>query len=135
MKARWVALGATGRIVAIASVFVLVALLLPWYGVSIGSFSVSVDGLHSFGLMSVLGILVVAAGVVGAQERWARTARMAGVVLQAAGAAAFLAAYHGAGSTQVLGVSFGPEIGVYLALLVSVVGVVAALAERRQASS
>ncbi|ACU53022.1 hypothetical protein Afer_0047 [Acidimicrobium ferrooxidans DSM 10331] len=129
---RWAALGTSGRIVTVVSVIVLIALFLPWYGVSIGSLSVSVDGLHSYGLLTALGVVVVAVGV-GANAPWVRGARLAGVVLEAVGAVAFLAAYHAAGSTSALSVSFGPEIGVYLALLASLVGVVAALNERRRA--
>lgn len=130
---RWAALGTSGRIVTVVSAVVLVALLLPWYGVSVGSLSVSVDGLHSYGLLSALGVVVVAAGVV-AQAPWVRSARLVGVVFEAVGAVAFLAAYHAAGSTSALSVSFGPEIGVYVALLASLVGVVAALNERRRAA-
>jgi hypothetical protein len=132
MAQRWAALGTMGRVAAILTAVVLIALLMPWYGVSIGSYSISVDGFHSFGLLTALGVVSVVAGIVRNDASWARSARLVGTILETAGAALFLASYHTAYSTNVLSVSFGPQIGVYLALAAGAAGLVVGLNERRR---
>jgi hypothetical protein len=49
------------KLIAGGSLVLLVGLFLPWYGVDAGLYSASVNGFHSWGLLTFLALLVVVA--------------------------------------------------------------------------
>ncbi len=131
MEHWWRHLSRTLQLVAGASAVVVVGLFLPWYGIDVGALSVSVDGFHSYGLLSVLGVLAAALSVLRSSASWSGRLAVGGLVLEALGAALFLLAYHGGASVSAISVSFGPQVGVYLTLLASLVGLGAVTASGR----
>jgi len=120
------------RIVALAGAVALVSMFLPWYGLSAGDLSASVDGFSSgYGWLGAL--LIVAAGVYtvlvrsGTELRhssygpatWVAGLSVVGTVLVALRWVSMPSASLG------MAFSYGPRIGIVLTLLAGLVQVIA----------
>lgn len=124
-------------VVAGASVLTLIALFLPWYGASYAGFSASVDGWStSYGWLGAL--LIIAAGALLVLQRSGRSIQIQGIgpVLLILGIAAlgtliviirWITLPSGHGAALVTSYSYGPRIGIYLALILGIAQCVAAL--------
>lgn len=118
------------RIIVGAGVVVLVASLLPWYGVSSGGFSASVSGWGA-GFLSILAILLslaaagyVAARSMGQLKELAMPIGPAVLTLALSGASVLLILIRWASLPSYGGlVNAGPRIGLFLALLATIVQV------------
>ena len=110
---------------AAGALVVAISLFLPWYGYSFLGYSVSIDGFHSYGLLSALGVVVMAFTLVAGARRsqlpgWAgigRRSYLASGILMLAGSVLFLVAYHRSYSSGSVLFTYGPQPGVYLAIL------------------
>lgn len=116
------------RILGVCTILVFIALLMPWYSVSLLGFSASVNGFHRWGWLTFLGLVVAAVATTtlaraGRSPNWAaererrvlRAPLIAGI-LETIGAIAFLVDVES--SSDGLG---GPSAGLYLALLAGLV--------------
>ncbi len=137
MKEIWERFSVHERIAAGGAVVVAISLFLPWYGYSFLGYSASIDGFHSYGLLAALGVVVLVFGLVAeargvklpARAAIGRRSNLAGGILMVVGSLLFLLAYHQSSSSSTVLFSYGPETGVYLAILGSVLalfGVVSA---------
>ncbi len=126
MKNLWSSSSVTTRTLGIATLVVFIAMFLPWYRASALGFTVSVDGLHRWGWVTFLGMLIAAVAVAallgGAVVVRALRGRspfllaLGAGVLEVAGAVAFwIDASSGSGG---LG---GPSVGLYFALIAGLV--------------
>lgn len=116
------------RVVVITAAIALVALFLPWYGVTSGPFSASVSGFStSYGWLGAL--LIIAAGVyllmLRSGSSMPKTSMGPGVLVLGASALGTLLVIirwitlpkGGIGGAY----SYGPRIGIYFALVAGVV--------------
>ncbi len=138
MRVDWTKLSTLDRVVAVAAGVTLVSLFLPWYGISEFGASVSTSG-FSTGYGWLGAILVIAAGVYLVLLRSGQTvprlpvgpafavlgASILGTALIVIRWAALPRGSVGMGGTTIL--SYGPRIGMMLALLAGVVQVIGAL--------
>lgn len=124
-------------VVAGASVLAFISLFLPWYGASFGAFSASVSGWStSYGWLG--GLLIVIAGVLLLLDRSGQRIQVQkmGPALLVLGVAAigtllviirWITLPSGSGSGSAVSYSYGPRVGIYLALVLGIVQCVAAL--------
>lgn len=123
------------RVVVGAGVVALIALFLPWYGYSVAGFSSSVSGFSSgYGWIGAL--LVVAAGAYLALQRSGsnipKTSYGPGVIVLGASAIGtllivirWISLPSGSGGVgSVYNYSYGPSVGIFIALIAAVVQVV-----------
>ncbi len=122
------------RVVAVASAIALLSMFLPWYGVSAGPFSASVSGFGSgYGWLGA--VMIVAAGVYTVLLRSGSTMRTSSI-----GPATWIAGLSVVGTLLVIvrwlsmpsasigaGFSYGPRVGIILALVAGLVQVVASI--------
>jgi hypothetical protein len=126
------------RVLVGASGLALISLFLPWYGVSAGGFSASVSGFStSYGWLGAL--LIVAAGVYLALHRSeVDLSKMpltpALVVLSTAGLGTLIVVLRWltlpsghVGIGKVALYSYGPRVGIYVAVIAGVAAVVCAV--------
>jgi hypothetical protein len=135
MSFDWKRLSSLDRAIVVGAAVAFVAAFLPWYGASIGPFSVSVNG-WSAGFSAWAGsLLLTAAGVLVVLRR-------SGVSLPSAiGPSLLVAAGSGLGLLLVIirwvsfpryhGIDVGARYGIYLALIAGIVVVTAAVMELR----
>lgn len=120
------------RIVVITAAIALIALFLPWYGVSSGPFSASVSGFSTgYGWLGAL--VIVAAGVylllLRSGSNMPKTTMGPGVLVLGASALGtllvvirWIALPSGSGGVAgVTSYSYGPRIGIYFALIAGIV--------------
>ncbi|MHB8190370.1 MAG: hypothetical protein ACYDHP_08140 [Ferrimicrobium sp.] len=141
MKTTWGAMNGPDRLVLIGSTVVFIALFLPWYGYSVGGSSASIDGWRSWGLLSVLGVATAAialweshrpnSGFHLPQGISTVSIRLAAAVFMTAGSVLFLVEHHSSFASTLIPVSFGPEIGGYLALIGALIVLAGSIIYRR----
>ena len=115
------------RIVAVTGVLAFISMFLPWYGASAGPFSTSVSGIGSgWGWLGALAI--IAAGVYVIMTSSGQSIKVGNL-----GPAATVAGLSVLGTVIVVlrwltmpsggvgGFSYGPRIGIYVALVVGIV--------------
>jgi hypothetical protein len=141
MKFDWNRLTTLDRVIAGAALVAFIAAFLPWYGASVGPFSVSVDG-WSAGFSAWAGsLLLTAAGVLVVLRRSGASLSMGQVgpsvlVTGVAGLGLLLVIirwvsfprYNGASG---LSYDVGARYGIYLALIAGIAQVAAAVMEMR----
>ncbi len=122
----WKQIHGVDRIVAGAGLIALISMFLPWYGASAGPYSASVSGFSSgWGWLGALAIVGAGAYVVGAAAgRRVRVgslgpaATVAG--LSVVGTVIVILRWLTMPSGGIAGYSYGPEFGIYLALIVGI---------------
>jgi hypothetical protein len=133
----WKKLSTTERVIAITALLALISLFLPWYGWSNSAYSFSV-GAFSSGYGWIGALLVFAAGaylvMLRSGSNMPKTAYGPGVLVLGAsviGAVIVILRWitlpHGSYGVSGAGFSYGPSIGLFLALLASIVQAVFAL--------
>ncbi len=134
----WKKMSTIDRVVVIAGAVALIAMFLPWYGYTSGAFSASVSGFSSgYGWLGAL--LVVAAGAYLLFQRSGSKMPVASMgpgvmVLGLSGIGTLLVAIRwitlprgSFGVANVAYFSYGPRVGIILALIAGIVQVVCAL--------
>ncbi len=131
MKISWSKLDSLDRVVVVTSVIALVSMFLPWYGGSVLGFSASVNGFGSgYGWFGSL-LIVLAGGYLAMVRSGSPMPTMAmgpGVLvlgLSAIGTLLVIIRWvtlpSGGGGVAGAGFSYGPRIGIYLALIAGLV--------------
>lgn len=140
MEFDWKRLNTLDRVIAVGAVIAFIALFLPWYGASVGPFSVSVSGWSAGFSAWAGGLLLTAAGVLAVLRR--SGANLGGgrvgpsvLVLGVAALGLLLVIIrwlsfpteHASG----LNYSVGARYGIFIALIVGIAEVVAAVMDMR----
>ncbi len=115
------------RIVVVTGVLALISIFLPWYGVSAGPFSASISGLSSgWGWLGALAIIAAGVYVImmsnGQRVKVGNMGPAATVAgLSVLGTVIVILRWLTMPSGGVAGFSYGPRIGIYVALIVGIV--------------
>jgi hypothetical protein len=140
MQFDWKRLNTLDRVIAGAAVVAFISLFLPWYGVTVGPFSASVSGWSAGFSAWAGGLLLTAAGVLLVLRRSGASlqATRVGPSLMVAGIAAVglllvIIRWLSFPSYHVSGVNYdvGARYGIYLALIVGIAELAAAVMELR----
>ncbi|WP_276944142.1 hypothetical protein [Ferrimicrobium acidiphilum] len=127
MKIIWERLRAEDRILSATVVAVAVTLFLPWHSFAILSVAGTTDGFHSWGFLTVLGVLLLAFVLTSDESFFTRHTpkvsigawRVVGAGLMFAGAALYLTVGPGSYHSTEVAAAYGPSYGVYLTFLIA----------------
>jgi hypothetical protein len=135
MRFDWKQLSTRDRVVVCFAGIALISLFLPWWGVDVLSFSLSVDGWSAGFTAWAGGLLLTAAGVLLALRRsgtaFSPNAKPAVLVAGVAALGLLLVVIRWASLPRADGHAVGARYGLYIALVAGVVEVTVAVLELR----
>jgi len=139
MSFDWKRLSGLDRAIVISAAVAFIAAFLPWYGATVGPFSASVSG-WSAGFSAWAGsLLLVAAGVILVVHRSGASVQLGAVgpallVATTASLGLFLVVIRWISFPRYHGADVGARYGIYVALVVGIVEVTAAVKQMRDSA-
>jgi hypothetical protein len=139
MSFDWKRLSGLDRAIVISAAVAFIAAFLPWYGATVGPFSASVSG-WSAGFSAWAGsLLLVAAGVILVVHRSGASLQLGSVgpsllVATTASLGLFLVVIRWISFPRYHGADVGARYGIYVALIVGIVEVIAAVKQMRDSA-
>ncbi len=131
------------KFVSLGTLLVIVAVFLPWFGFTVGASTVTVDGWNSWGLLVIVGVIIivgsVGSNIIGRAPSYPTKAPAAfpliGAVCMVAGSILFIVNYRTSFASSILPVSYGLRYGSFLSLVGSLIALGGAIGYRRRSAT